>query len=205
MASGSTSTNELTAEFAATCTTAAFGYARATTAAYAAMAQQAVDFWSQATKRVEPRAQPVTFAVTRPSRSASSELQANMFDPFGVTKPWAALEREAMANMKAWWGLFPFEGNPVSWPMAFHMMKAGVPRDVALPAAEANIAAMDAARIAQQSVARIFSAYQSDGGHASAHFTSPLLAMSAPSKPQTPAFNPAAFMWPWIAAAQKSA
>lgn len=194
----SSSSSDLSADFARTCTSAAFGYARATTAAYAALAQHTFDFWSQAAKRVEPSEKPVSFSVTRPNRSLGAPDVTNPFDPFGLTKPWAALEREAMANAKAWWGLFPFEGNPASWPMAFQMMKSGVPRTVALPTAEANVAAIEAATIAQQAVARIFSAYQTDGGHAAVHFE-PRSVPNFFERPKAPAaFNPAALMWPWL-------
>src|SRR5690606_5022061 len=68
--------------------------------------------------------------------------------------------------VRAWWGLFPLEGNPASWPMAYAMMTAGVPRAVALPAAEANVAALDAADAAQTSIDRVFSSYRSDSGFA---------------------------------------
>lgn len=57
--------------------------------------------------------------------------------------------------------------------MAYAMMTAGVPRAVALPAAEANMAAMDAADAAQTSIDRTFSAYRSDSGFAVAQIVSP--------------------------------
>lgn len=204
---GSVSSTDLSADFARTCTTAAFGYAQATTAAYAALAQQAMSFWSDATRRVDAKEKPLSFSITRPGRSVASpasESTVNLFDPFGLSKPWLALEREARANMKAWWGLYPFAGNPAGWPMAFQMMKSGVPRDVALPAAEANVAAFEAARIAQNAVAKIFSAYQTDGGHASVHFApssfTPNLQPIFPKKSAEAAFNPANLMWPWLSA-----
>jgi hypothetical protein len=77
------------------------------------------------------------------------------------------------APMRAWWGMFPLEGNPASWPMAYAMMTAGVPRAVALPAAEANMAAMDAAEVATTSMDRVFSSYRSESGFAMAQIISP--------------------------------
>jgi hypothetical protein len=41
-----------------------------------------------------------------------------------------------------------------------------VPRNVALPAAEANVAVMDAANAATASVTQVFSSYRSEGGFA---------------------------------------
>ena len=44
-----------------------------------------------------------------------------------------------------------------------------VPRSVAWPAAEANVAAMEAVDVATVTVRKAFSSYRTDGGHASAH------------------------------------
>jgi hypothetical protein len=82
----------------------------------------------------------------------------------GMVNAWAA--SPMLAPMRAWWGLFPLQGPPASWPMAYAMMSAGVPRAVALPAAEANMAAMDAADAAKASLDRAFSAYRTDSGFA---------------------------------------
>lgn len=57
--------------------------------------------------------------------------------------------------------------------MAYTLMSAGVPRAVALPTAEANLAAMDAADAAKASLDRAFSAYRTDAGFAGAPVLSP--------------------------------
>jgi hypothetical protein len=62
--------------------------------------------------------------------------------------------------------MFPFTGPSAAWPMAFMMMASGVPRAVAMPTAEANVAVMDAADAASASVRKAFSSYHSDSGHA---------------------------------------
>jgi len=51
------------------------------------------------------------------------------------------------AMMGAWFDM-DFSRVPGSWPMAFCMMAAGVPKAVAWPMAEANLAAMDAFNVA---------------------------------------------------------
>lgn len=171
----------LSQRFARSCTTAAFGYARAASAAYAALANQTLDFWGQAARSVAPDADndsaPRLQLVTgpRPYRSAVTEPRIPSASPVPdfvrLSNAWAT--SPMFAPIRAWWGLFPLEGNPASWPMAYAMMTAGVPRAVALPAAEANMAAMDAADAAQTSIDRTFSAYRSDSGFAVAQIVSP--------------------------------
>ena len=72
----------------------------------------------------------------------------------------------ANAAFTAWLGMFPTAAPPAAWPMAFMMMASGVPRSVAWPTAEANIAVMDAAEVATVSVQQAFASYRSSGGHA---------------------------------------
>ncbi len=162
---------ELTRRFTQSCTTAAFGYARAATAAYAAFATQALDFWAQAAKPRErddykPSA-PYLVTGPRTYRSAVSPAPIETAIPFDFVRLSNAWTSSPMfAPMRAWWGMFPLEGNPASWPMAYAMMTAGVPRAVALPAAEANVAAMDAAEVASASIDRVFASYRTEGGYA---------------------------------------
>ncbi|HEX2840821.1 hypothetical protein [Hyphomicrobium sp.] len=170
--------SELSQRFARSCTTAAFGYARAASAAYAAFATQAIDFWTQSSKAgaTSDDFKPSTpYLVTgpRPYRSAvTSSAAAALPTDFGrMVDLWA--DSPMFAPVRAWWGLFPLEGNPASWPMAYSMMTAGVPRAVALPAAEANMAAMDAAEAASTSINRAFSSYQSESGFAVSRIVSP--------------------------------
>ena len=176
---------ELTARFAKSYTTAAFGYARAASAAYAVLADQTLDFWSQATKGTSRSdaftpSKPYLITGPRPYRSAYTPEAAAVpvpLDFFRISDAWAS--SPMFAPMRAWWGLFPLEGNPACWPMAYAMMTAGVPRSVALPAAEANMAAIDAAEGAPTSIDRAFSSYRSESGFAVAQVISPKAVLSA--------------------------
>ena len=173
--------SDLSQRFAKSYTTAAFGYVRAASAAYAALADQTLDFWKRASSSSDddddsrfhlvsgPR--PYRSAVSNPdaySRSAPSV--SAMPDFVRLSNAWAA--SPMFAPVRAWWGLFPLEGNPSSWPMAYAMMTAGVPRSVALPTAEANVAAMDAAEAAKASIDHAFGAYRSESGFAVAQIVS---------------------------------
>lgn len=174
--------SDLSQRFAKSYATAAFGYARAASAAYAALADQTLSFWSnaaQADTREDVRT-PRLHLVTgpRPYRSAySAPTPDPAMDFVRLSKAWA--DSPMFAPVRAWWGLFPLEGNPASWPMAYAMMTAGVPRAVALPAAEANVAAMDAAKAATASVDHAFSTYRSESGFAVAQIVSPKTWLSA--------------------------
>jgi hypothetical protein len=185
---------ELSTRFAKSCTTAAFGYARAATAAYAALADQALDFWTQAAKPYAPADDDTPrlslVAGPRPYRSAVSEASMPV-DFVKMSNAWAA--SPMFASVRAWWGLFPLEGNPTSWPMAYAMMTAGVPRTVALPAAEANMAAMDAAELVSQSFDRSFSSYRSESGYAVAQIVMPNAWLGALL------LTPAVLKFPWAA------
>jgi hypothetical protein len=179
---------ELTTRFAKSYTTAAFGYARAASAAYAALADQTLDFWAQAAKtttatprRTDEFRPSAPYLVTgpRPYRSAFTPAPTPTppLDLFKISSAWAS--SPMFAPMRAWWGMFPLEGNPSSWPMAYAMMTAGVPRAVALPTAEANLAAIDAAEAASASIDRAFSTYRSESGFAVAQIVSPKALYSA--------------------------
>ena len=157
------------------CTDAAFGYATAATAAYAAFADQVLSFWANAlqpSNRREPQ-QPA-FPWIWPVPAAPSAPPA--WNPFAwaipqsfAPSPYPFGGASAAANpFAAWLGMFPFAATPAAWPMACMFMASGVPRSVAWPAAEANVAAMEAADVAAVSVRQAFSSYRTDGGHASA-------------------------------------
>jgi hypothetical protein len=163
--------------FARHCTNAAFGYTAATTAAYAAFAGQVFDFWAGVLQPERPaaRAPQVSWGWPMPVAAPRQELPSLPFLPFawGVPQgrglpspdPFAG----ANAMFSAWLGMFPCAAPPAAWPMAFMMMASGVPRSVAWPTAEANIAVMDAAEVATASVHKVLSSYRTDGGHAVAH------------------------------------
>lgn len=87
--------------------------------------------------------------------------------------------------------------SPAVWPGAFAMIAVGIPRSVAWPMAEANVAAMDAANRTVVAVREAFPAYRSDNGFASAQVWSPesmmQLMLDAPVGP--------AAIFPWLRAA----
>jgi len=72
----------------------------------------------------------------------------------------------AQAAFSAWLDMFTYAVPSPAWPMACMMMASGVPRSVAVPTAEANIAVMEAAEAASSSVQQVLASYRSDGGHA---------------------------------------
>ncbi len=167
---------QLQERFARRCTDAAFGYTAATTAAYAAFSDQVLDFWAGVLK-TDQRAAPapqMTWGWPLPMTAAAprQELAPVPFMPF----PWAAPQSRsvpvdnpfAVANaaFSTWLGMFPYTMPSPAWPMAFMMIVSGVPRSVAWPAAEANIAVMDAAEAATVSVQKVLASYCTNGGHA---------------------------------------
>jgi hypothetical protein len=188
---------ELQSRFTRSCTDAAIGYARAASAAYAAMADQTMDFWATAAKSPSSTTPTASYFVSAPRRMAAPTIPMTPFDFFQMSNPWSDASRAAFAPVAAWWGLAPFQTNPMSWPMAHAMMSAGVPRSVALPAAEANVAVMDAANTASASVSQVFSSYRSEGGFAMAP-----QAASPRSNPMLAAFlmpfGAAALVAPWL-------
>jgi hypothetical protein len=166
------------------CTEAAFGYTAATTAAYAAFADQVFGFWTQALqppKSEPPAAKTLPFPMWTwpiPAPAAKPEPAPMPFTPFmpfawmlpqkpAAPAPMADPFASANAAFAAWFNMFPLAPPSPAWPMAFMMMASGVPRSVAMPTAEANLAAMDAADAAAVSVRQAFSSYHTDTGHAS--------------------------------------
>lgn len=158
------------------CTDAAFGYATAATAAYAVFADQVLSFWADALQPSDRRGpQQPAFAWSWPV--PAPQPAPPVWNPFAwatpqsfAPSPYSFAGSGATANpFAAWFGMFPFAAaNPAAWPMACMFMASGVPRSVAWPTAEANVAAMEAVDIAAVSVRQAFSSYRSDGGHATA-------------------------------------
>ncbi len=186
--------------FTRRCTEAAFGYSAATTAAYAAFAEQVFGFWAgmfepprqqQAAPSpaltwgwpVPPRQEPAPmpflpffWAAPPPRRQ---EVHAFPFAgfPFAAASPapfqtpfqtpfQSPFQVPFQAPFQSW--LDMWSAPPASWPMAFMLIASGMPRSVAWPTAEANVAVMDAADAAAVSVRQVFSSYRSDGGHSMA-------------------------------------
>jgi hypothetical protein len=166
------------------CTDAAFGYTAATTAAYAAFADQVFDFWAgvlEPPRREPPTPQPNWAWPMMPMLPMATTAPAPRRDPtpapflpfvWGIPAPSrpappANAFAGAQAAFSAWLGMFQYYGVPSpAWPMACMMMASGVPRSVAVPTAEANIAVMEAAEAATSSVQQVLASYRSDGGHA---------------------------------------
>jgi hypothetical protein len=166
---------QLQERFARHCTDAAFGYATAATAAYAAFADQVLGFWASALKsadRAEPRAMSAAWGWPWPV--AQPAAPTRMPFPWPIPQAFAPPVSSfgptgAAANpFTAWLGMIPLAAAPAAWPMAWMFMASGVPSSVAWPAAEANVAAMEAADVATVTVRQAFSSYRTDGGHASA-------------------------------------
>jgi hypothetical protein len=165
--------------FARRCTDAAFGYTAATTAAYAAFADQVFDFWAGMLTPERREASPApqaNWGWPMPMLAPPpQEVAPNPFMPFAWAMPQAPKSQSAPAYdpfaganaaFSAWIGMFSYAVPSPAWPMACMMMASGVPRSVAMPAAEANIAAMDAAGVASESMQKVLASYRSDGGHA---------------------------------------
>lgn len=179
---------DLQERFTRSCTDAAVNYTTATTAAYAAWAEQVFDFWAKVfepPRPPEPEPQtffgwPILSLPPQPSTRtrARSSVPALPMSPFGWPVPqWPSASpmqfpfQAPSANpYMAWFNMMPFAAPQVgaAWPMAFMMIASGMPQSVAWPTAKANVAAMDAADIATASVHKAFASYRSEGGHASA-------------------------------------
>jgi len=85
------------------------------------------------------------------------------------------------ALTNAWWSM-DITRPPAAWPMAYGMIASGVHEAVAWPMAEANLAAMDAAMIANRAVERAMGGFRGGGVQPmpSSLFDNPFLnAMSA--------------------------
>lgn len=193
---------------------AAAGYATAAFAAYADMASQTMNFWAQTVDAMTPRPEPEPRSWYRPpadlARSAAParSIAALSFFPlwqmfsapvasqrasapamFGYTAP-----RSPFDLWQSWLSMWPLQGPPACWPMAFAMMGAGWSRDVAYPAAQANAAAMDAITTAADAMRTPFSSYRSESGYASAQI------VVAGSKVASAAALPLAMFAPWLQA-----
>jgi hypothetical protein len=102
------------------------------------------------------------------------------FNPFARAAPATGFGGpDIMTMMTSWPQMLP----PYSWtmfqlPMTAMMMASGIPHSVASPAAKASAATLDAIDAARTQAKNVFSAYRSDGGHASAQILNwPFMAM----------------------------
>lgn len=127
------------------------GYTQAMTAASTAATGQMLNFWSDA---------------ARSATGAPVRHQAPVWPNLPATE--ASLNAVPHA-VELWLSFTPFGRSPAVVQMAYGMMAFGVPRAVAMPAAEANAAVYDAVEAAVGPVQNNFSAFRTDGGHVSAH------------------------------------
>jgi len=171
---------KLQARFARSCTDAAFGYTAATIAAYADLTSRVLNFWADA---LQPAGDDKT-PGTKEQAGFSFVRQGTMPTPFSpfdwMNDPrWlpptanSALGNALSSPFAAWFGMLPVAASPAVWPMAVMLMSAGVPRSVAWPTAEANVAAIDAADAAVVSVKQVFESYQTGCGQAVTSFWPP--------------------------------
>lgn len=210
--------------FATSCSEAAFGYAAAASAAYGALAADTLEYWKRTFLPEQPKPEPRSWYrhpdVPQPRKASELPLALLPWAPFlaAFGTPAQASQARAAGDpmtmlMNAWaaaptalFDMWSMQRAPVAWPMAFFMMSAGLPRAVAVPAAEANAAALDAARIARDALHSSYSSYRSDGGHAVAHVVYScardrtglgLMALAVPLA--------TAATWPWLAPAAHAA
>jgi len=181
---------KLQVRFTRSCTDAAFGYAAAASAAYAAFADQVLSFWADALQPPQQKAVPepsTWFGFPFVRNDAAPMPFAWMMDTrWQPPTAHNAYGNASASPFDAWFGMFPITASPAAWspavwPMAFMLISAGVPRSVAWPTAEANVAVMDAADAAAVSVKQVFNSYQTSGGHAFAPFWSsaPFVSLTA--------------------------
>lgn len=171
--------SDATARIANSTAEAACGYATAVFAAYADFARQSVGFWAQAIDGMMPQPKEPRSWYRHPDQRAAAAAPfpapaltwMSWFNPAlrGQHVPgWPATQPAIFNPFEFWLKAWPLEGNPAAWPMAFAMMGAGIPRSVAYPTAQANVAMMDAVTTANRVVEKSLSSYRTDGGHATA-------------------------------------
>lgn len=180
------------------CTSAGF-------AACAAMTAMSFDCWRQSFDLISPTPSVPRSWYKKPSFASSGRSfhgssaswpawpQASWppFSPWFF--PYANPSPASLGN--AWLAMFPLQGPPASWPLAFAMIANGMPRSLALPVAEANVAVAEAAEAATRPLRRAMTAYRGDGGHAVSLFTSPHAAMFGAL-----AIGMGNSAWPWFSA-----
>lgn len=195
--------------FLDSCTQAALGYATASTAAYARLADQAVANWRMAIEAALPEpAKPEPRSWYRHPDSAERAVPpwrrapSNGVGAFWPMPFWPQLASQtgpsdALAMM--WSAPWRVDMPLAAMPMALWMVALGVPRSVAEPTAKANLAALDAAQTAVATVEQAFANYRSESGHAVAQVIAPA---SLTKSVMSAAPMLVAAMGPWLALAQ---
>jgi hypothetical protein len=166
----------LQTRFARSAFDAMFGYVQASQAASSAIMGNTLEFWGNAAKSMSGQ----------PPRSSQTALS---LWPMPQQNP----AQMMMQPLEMWMSFTPFGRSPLAVQMAYAMMSFGVPRDVAMPAAKANTAMLDAAETATQQFDDAFASYRSDGGHASAQIRYLRIAMSMALLPMS-----FAAFWPML-------
>lgn len=140
---------------------AMFGYANAAGAAYWAMADQAMSFWGEAARGMADATKSKPAAVEswyRPPQPVRTALLPAVMQPqpawgfprFDGAFPFGGHATASRSPFDLWFDMLPVQGSPAAWPMAVAMLSAGVPKSVAWPTAEANVAMMSAAEAAKE-------------------------------------------------------
>ena len=157
----------LQTQFAKSCLDAMMGYMTASSAASNAAMGNILDFWASAARNMageKPRPAAPTMPIVPWGFLPGFAPAALPFWPQPPANPASAF----MMPLEFWMSMTPFGRSPIVLQMAYGMMAFGVPRDVAMPTAEANAAAFRAAETAAAPFQEVFSSYRSDGGHATA-------------------------------------
>ncbi len=167
-------------------TEAASNYASAAFAAYADLTAQSMAMWAQAFDAMLPKQEPEPRSWYRAPAPQGAPTRAPAPNPFvafaafgwpGRRNEFGFARRDTSGALpgspfefwQAWMRMWPVQGTPACWPMAFMLMQAGWPRNVAYPTAMANLAMLEAVGTATQLANETYSSYQSAGGHALAH------------------------------------
>lgn len=69
--------------------------------------------------------------------------------------------------MRTYFGAPAFSWTMYQWPWTMMLISAGMPQSVASPTARCSAATLDAVDAAREQMTKMFSAYRSEGGHAS--------------------------------------
>lgn len=177
---------------------AASNYASAAMAAYADFAMQGMKMWMRSIEALQPKPEPRSWyrpmnsrvAEQRPSQASDAPF-AMAFAAFAWPQAFAieAARRTGSGSVartqitapalpgvttpfdiwQSWLRMWPLQGSPACWPMAFMLVHAGWPRDVAFPAATANVAMLEAVGTATRYATETYASYHTDSGHAAAH------------------------------------
>lgn len=124
----------------------------------------AMNPWAFLISANNPATRPSTNIYTPPFGLPFANPFSNQ--NFGASTPTTGPEFW-LGMMQSFWSLPAMSWSMYQSPIAAMMVSAGMPYAMALPASRASTSALDAAEAARQQALKVFSAYRSDGGHAS--------------------------------------